>query len=58
MKKSTNTSSSFDSIIYALLHVIKMQLFWSLLKTNDLLPCVPIFNYLKLLLLLLLLLLF
>jgi hypothetical protein len=33
-KKSTNTSSSFDSIIYILSHEINMWLFWSLLKTN------------------------
>jgi hypothetical protein len=28
-------------------HAIKMQLFWSQLRVNDVLPCVPIFNYLK-----------
>jgi hypothetical protein len=52
-KKSTNISSSFDSIIYISSHAIKMQLFWSLLKANDVLPPISIFNYLKLLLLLL-----
>ncbi len=46
-KKSTNTSSSFDSIVYVLSHAIKMQLFWSLLRTNNVLPHVPIFSYLK-----------
>jgi hypothetical protein len=46
-KKSTNTSSSFDSIVYVLSHVTKMQLFLSLLKANDVLPHVPIFNYLE-----------
>jgi len=46
-KKSTNTSSSFNSIIYILSHATKMQLFWSQLKVNDVLPHVPIFNYLK-----------
>jgi hypothetical protein len=46
-KKSTNTSSFFVSIVYVLSHAIKMQLFWSLLKANDVLPHVPIFNYLK-----------
>ncbi len=51
-KKSTNTNSSFDSIIYVLSHATKMRLFWSLLKANDVLPCVPIFHYLKSLLLL------
>jgi hypothetical protein len=39
-KKSTNTSSPFDSIIYVLSHAIK--LFWSLLKANDVVPHVPI----------------
>jgi len=35
MKKSTNTSSFFDSIDYVLSHAIKMRLFWTLLKAND-----------------------
>ncbi len=46
-KKSTNINSSFDSIVYVLSHEIKMQLFWSRLKANDVLPRVPIFDYLK-----------
>jgi hypothetical protein len=50
---STNTNSSSNSIIYVLSHAIKMQLFWSLLKVNDVRQRVPIFDYLKLLLLLL-----
>jgi hypothetical protein len=33
--------------VYILSHVIKMQLFWSLMNANDVMPCVPIFNYLK-----------
>ncbi len=37
----------FDSIIYILSHATKMQLFWSQLKANDVLPHVPIFDYLK-----------
>ncbi len=46
-EKSTNTCSSFDFIVYVLSHVTKMQLLWSQLRANDMLPCVPIFNYLK-----------
>jgi hypothetical protein len=46
-KKSTNTSSSFDFIVYILSHATKMWLFWSLLKAKDVLPCVSTFNYLK-----------
>jgi hypothetical protein len=46
MKKSTNISSSFDSIVYVS-HVTTMPLFWSLLRANDMLPHAPIFNYLK-----------
>jgi len=46
MKKSTNINSSFNSIIYVLSHVTKMQLFWSQLKANDVFPCLPIFDYL------------
>jgi hypothetical protein len=46
-KKSTNANSSFDSIVHVLSHATKMQLFWSQLGTNDVLPCVPIFHYLK-----------
>jgi hypothetical protein len=46
-KKSINTNSSFDSIVYILSHATKMQLFWSKLRANDMLPSVPIFYYLK-----------
>jgi len=46
-KKSTNISSSFDYIVYALSDATKMQLFWSLLNANDVSPCISIFNYLK-----------
>jgi len=42
-KKSTNISSSFDSIVYVFSHATKMRLFWSLLKTNDVLSHLPIF---------------
>jgi hypothetical protein len=38
---------SFDYIIYVLSHAIEMQLFWSQLMTNDMLPHVLIFDYLK-----------
>jgi hypothetical protein len=48
MKEKINKYiSSFDSIVYVLSHVIKMQLFWLQLKANDVLPCVLIFDYLK-----------
>jgi hypothetical protein len=50
-KKSTITSSSFDSIVYILSHATKMELFWSLLKANDVLPHITIFNYLEYILL-------
>jgi hypothetical protein len=46
-EKSTNTSSSFDSIVYVLSHAIKMQLFWPVLRANDVLPHVPKINYLN-----------
>jgi hypothetical protein len=56
MKKKVNKYiSSFDYIVYVLSHTIKMQLFWSQLRSNDVLPRVLIFDYLLLLLLLLLL---
>jgi hypothetical protein len=42
-KKTTNTRSSFDSIVYVLSHVTKIQLFLSQLKANDVLSRVPIF---------------
>jgi hypothetical protein len=48
MKEKINKYiSSFDSIVYVLSHVIKMQLFWSQLKPNDVLPRVLIFDYLN-----------
>jgi hypothetical protein len=44
MKEKVNKYiSSFDYIVYVLSHVIKMQLFWSQLMTNDVLPRVLIF---------------
>jgi hypothetical protein len=46
-EKVNKYTSSFDSIVYVLSHVTKMQLFWSQLKTNDVLPHVLIFYYLK-----------
>jgi hypothetical protein len=46
MKEKVNKYlSSFDYIVYILLHAIKMQLFWSQLMTNDVLPRVLIFYY-------------
>jgi hypothetical protein len=39
--------SSFDLIIYVLSHVTNMQLFWSQLKANDVLPYVLILDYVK-----------
>jgi len=43
MKEKVNKYiSSFDSIVYVLSHVTKMQLFWSQLKANDVLPRVLI----------------
>jgi hypothetical protein len=48
MKEKVNKYiSSSDSIVHILSHVTKMQLFWSQLKANDMLPCVLIFDYLK-----------
>ncbi len=48
MKKKVNKYiSSFDYIVYVLSHVTKMQLFWSQLRENDVLPCVLIFDNLK-----------
>jgi hypothetical protein len=48
MKEKINKYiSSFDSIVYILSHVAKMQLFWSQLKANDVLPSTLIFDYLK-----------
>jgi len=48
MKEKVNKYiSSFDSIIYVLSHATKMQLFWSQLKVNHMLPRVLIYDYLK-----------
>jgi hypothetical protein len=48
MKEKVNKYiSSFDYIVYVLSHATKMQLFWSELKANDVLPHVLIFDYLK-----------
>ncbi len=48
MKKKVNKYiSSFDSILYVLSHMTKMQLFWLQLKANDVLPHVLIFDYLN-----------
>ncbi len=44
MKQKVN---KYNFIVYVLSHATKMQLFWSQLRANDVLPCVPIFNYLK-----------
>jgi hypothetical protein len=46
-KKSTNTNSSLDYIVYIFSCATKMQLFWSQLKANSMLPHVLIFDYLK-----------
>jgi hypothetical protein len=46
-KKVNKYISSFDYIVYVLSYATKMQLFWSQLKTNDVLPRVLIFDYLK-----------
>jgi hypothetical protein len=44
MKEKVNKYiSSFDCIVYVLSHAIKMQLFWSQLKANHVLPRVLIF---------------
>jgi hypothetical protein len=48
MKKIINKFiSSLDYIIYILSHAIKIQLFWSQLRANDVLPSVIIFDYLE-----------
>jgi hypothetical protein len=48
MKEKVNKYiSSFDSIAYVLSHTTKMQLFWSQLRANHVLPRVLIFDYLK-----------
>jgi len=46
-KNSTNINSSLDSIVYILSHGTNMQLFWSQLKANDMLPHVSIIDYLN-----------
>ncbi len=46
-KKINKYISSFDYIVYVLSHATKMQLFWSQLKANDVLPCVLIFDYIE-----------
>jgi hypothetical protein len=46
MKENVNKYiSSFDSIVYVLSYAIKMQIFWSQLKANYVLPRVLIFDY-------------
>jgi hypothetical protein len=45
MKEKVNKYiSSFDSIVYVLSHAIKMQLFWSQLKANHVVPRVLIYD--------------
>jgi hypothetical protein len=45
MKEKVNKYiSSFDYIVFVLSHATKMQLFWSQLTTNDVLPRVIIYN--------------
>jgi len=45
MKEKVNKNiSSFDSIVYVLSHATKMQLFWSQLKANHVLPRVLIYD--------------
>jgi hypothetical protein len=44
-KKINKYISSFDYIVYILSHAIKMQLFWSQLRANDVLARVSIFDY-------------
>jgi hypothetical protein len=52
MKEKINKCiSSFDYIVYILSDVTKMQLFWSKLMTNDVMPRVLIINYYIILLL-------
>jgi hypothetical protein len=45
-KESTNTFHPLTSL-YTYCHAIKVQLFWSQLKANDVLPRVLIFDYLN-----------
>jgi len=45
MKEKVNKYiSSFDSIVYVLSHATNMQLFWSQLKANHVLPRVLIYD--------------
>jgi hypothetical protein len=45
MKETINKYiSSFDSIVYVLSYATKMQLFWSQLKANHVLPRVLIYD--------------
>jgi hypothetical protein len=45
MKEKVNKYiSSFDSIVYVLSHATNMQLFWSQLKANHVLPSVLIYD--------------
>jgi hypothetical protein len=45
MKEKINKYiSSFDSIVYVLSYATKMQLFWSQLKANHVLPHVLIYD--------------
>jgi hypothetical protein len=55
MKEKVNKYiSSFDSIVYVLSHVTKMQLFWSQFRANDVLPRVLIFDYLNIIIIIIL----
>jgi hypothetical protein len=46
MKEKINKYISyFDSIVYVLSHATKIQLFWSQLKANHVLPRVSIFDF-------------
>ncbi len=46
MKKKVNKYiSSFDYIVYLLSHVTNIQIFWSQLSANDVMPCVLIYYY-------------
>jgi len=57
MKKKINKYISyFDSIIYVLPHATKMQLFWSQLKANHVLPRVLIFDFLKIIIIIIIIL--
>jgi hypothetical protein len=48
MKEKVNKYiSSLDYIVYVLSYAMKMQLFWSQLRANHVLPRVLIFDYLE-----------